>query len=501
MDALAYPLLAYYALVMVVLCTYGLHRYWMVWLYLRHRRDPHPEPRRRFERLPAVTVQLPMFNESRVAARVIDAVAGLDYPRDRLQVQVLDDSNDDTTDLVRRRCATLASEGLDIEHRHRDERRGYKAGALEDGLAGATGELVAVFDADFVPPPDFLRRTVDHFTDPEVGMVQARWSHLNRDESLLTRIQAMSLDAHFIVEQTARARTGRWFNFNGTAGVWRRRCIEDAGGWQHDTLTEDTDLSYRAQLRGWRFVYLPQVCCAAEIPPTISAFRCRQHRWNKGLTQTAIKLLPTILRSAAPLRTKIEAWFHLTSPLPYLFILLLVLLVVPSLAMVLPLDGPRPALALGLGVACLGFGTMAAAVFYLVSQCVQRMSLVHTVLRLLALMAIGIGISVLNTRALLEAVFGGRSAFIRTPKFNGARSSDPDPLISRRRGLPAGLVELLLGSTMTVAMVFAATQPVTLVGIPFLVLFAAGFLAVGIREATEALGRSRPATAEPAGGL
>jgi cellulose synthase/poly-beta-1,6-N-acetylglucosamine synthase-like glycosyltransferase len=489
MESLAYPLLAYYAAVMAVLCIYGLHRYWLVWLYMRHRDRVDTTPPGRFGELPRVTVQLPMFNERRVAARVIQAASRLDYPRDRLQIQVLDDSTDESARIARDCCRNLAADGLDIEYLHRENRTGFKAGALAEGMRSATGELITVFDADFVPPPDFLRRTIDQFTDDGVGMVQTRWQHLNRDVSWLTRLQAMSLDAHFIVEQAARAWTGRWFNFNGTAGIWRRQCIEDAGGWHTDTLTEDTDLSYRAQMAGWQFRYLPEVCCEAEIPPTVTAFMCQQHRWNKGLIQSAIKLLPTILRSRVPLKTKIEAWFHLTSPLPYVFIFLLVLLVVPALIVPLPLSGIRTALALWVGISCLALGTLAACVFYIVSQAVQGRGIWRTILRLPALMAVGIGISVINTRAFLEALFGNQSPFVRTPKFAGAERSEVDPLLSLRSR--RGLIELAIGVVMLVSVVFAFTRPITLVGVPFLLLFAAGFLVIGIQERLEAAGERR----------
>ncbi|NNF43972.1 MAG: glycosyltransferase [Phycisphaerales bacterium] len=477
-------LLAYYVAIIATFCLYGLHRYWLVWLFLRSggldRDDPTPP--RRFSTLPRVTVQLPMFNERRVAERVIEAACGLDYPADRLQIQVLDDSTDESADIARRCCERLAAAGHDIEYRHRHRRAGFKAGALADAMPSATGELLAVFDADFVPPADYLRSTVDQFTDESVGMVQVRWEHLNRDESWLTRIQALCLDGHFVVEQTARARTGRWFNFNGTAGIWRRQCIDDAGGWQHDTLTEDTDLSYRAQLAGWTFRYLPGVTCPAELPPTIGALMTQQHRWNKGLTQTAIKLLPTIVRSPASPGRKIEAFFHLTSPIPYAALLLLTLLIVPGFLVELPRTGVHPALALGLGIGALALGTFAAAAFYVVSQAAQRRLRFSLLGQLLTLMAVGVGVSVLNTKAIMEAVLGWQSPFVRTPKFAGGMRSDLDPAARRRRRLPRGLIELTLGVVMLAGVALSATRPFTLVGLPFLVLFAVGYLLVALPQ-------------------
>src|SRR5205085_7746241 len=270
--------LATYFLVLLILSIYGSHRYVMAYLFYKYKGNL-PAPQGRFERLPPVTIQLPVFNEMYVVERLIDAVARIEYPRDRLEIQVLDDSTDETQGIARAKVERLRRDGIDISYLHRDNRAGYKAGALQEGLQVARGELVAVFDADFVPSPDFLRRSVDYFTDPRIGMVQVRWEHLNRDYSHLTQAQAIFLDGHFVIEHTARNRSGRFFNFNGTAGVWRRATIEDAGGWQHDTLTEDLDLSYRAQLAGWRFVYLPEVVSPAEVPVEMNAFKSQQHRW------------------------------------------------------------------------------------------------------------------------------------------------------------------------------------------------------------------------------
>jgi len=480
MDALELPLLVYYLAVIAVVCVYGLHRYWMVWAFLRRRnRRPHEVPEARFEQLPRVTVQLPMFNEKRVAQRVIEAACNIDWPRDRLQIQVLDDSTDDSASIARRTCQRLASEGHDVEYVHRTNREGYKAGALANGLNTASGEFVAVFDADFVPPADVLHRTIHFFTNESVGMVQTRWSHLNRDDSLLTQVQAMYLDGHFVIEQAARAHNDRWFNFNGTAGVWRRKAIEQSGGWQHDTLTEDTDLSYRAQLQGWQFRYVLETCCPAEVPPTVSAFLSQQHRWNKGLIQTAIKLMPTIWRSDAPFRTKVEAWFHLTSPLVHLVILLLVLLVFPALFVELPIQQTNPLLGATIGMVFMVLGMLAACVFYMTSQATQGLNLWKTVVRLPALMALGVGISVVNSRAVLEALFGRQSPFVRTPKYNGDTESETDPVAHlKKRSLPNGVLELALGVLMTICIALAASRPDTIVALPFLVLFACGYFAV-----------------------
>ncbi|MHC4996168.1 MAG: glycosyltransferase, partial [Planctomycetota bacterium] len=321
---------AAYGVTLGVLCLFGLHRFWLLWSYWRSLKNA-PEPSGVFDEAPRVTIQLPMFNEPLVAHRVIEAVSRIDYPRDRLDIQVLDDSTDQTSQIAERCCRELAEAGHDIHYIHRNNRSGYKAGALKAGLASAKGEFVAVFDADFMPPVSFLRETMDHFTDDRVGMVQACWDHLNRGDSLLTRGQAIFLDGHFLIEHTARNRSGRWMNFNGTAGVWRRSTIEDAGGWQHDTITEDVDLSYRAQLAGWRFVYLPGLKCAAELPPRVADFKSQQHRWAKGTIEVARKILPRIARADITLATKIEAGFHLCGPLVYPCVVLLAVLALPVL--------------------------------------------------------------------------------------------------------------------------------------------------------------------------
>ncbi len=489
MDSLSVAILICFVLVWVIICLYGLHRYWMVWLFLRTRdRMSSKTPGQRFETLPSVTVQLPMFNERRVASRIIEAACALDYPAEKLQIQVLDDSTDDSADVTRECCQRMASQGHDIEYRHRLERTGYKAGALADGFATATGELIAVFDADFVPPADFLQSTVHHFTDLGIGMVQTRWGHLNRDQSMLTRVQAMLLDSHFVVEQTARARNGRWFNFNGTGGIWRRRCIDEAGGWQHDTLTEDTDLSYRAQLAGWKFEYLPDVVCPAEIPPTVSAFMGQQHRWNKGLTQTAIKLLPRILRSPASAGVKFEALFHLTCATPYIAVLLLVLLALPALLAVAPLSGLSVTATLSLAAVCLVFGFPAASLFCIAGQVAQRRSLLGSILMMPAVMAIGVGVNVLNTRAAIEALLGHQSPFVRTPKFAGSKKAETDPVLKGiRRRLPAGIAELALGLLMVGCAAMSLTNPSVLIGVPFLVLFAVGYFTIGLPSLRDSL--------------
>ena len=506
-------LMVVYIVLLGLIAMYGVHRYWLVHLFRKHRRDA-PRAARRFttDELPRVTVQLPMYNEAAVTRRIIDAACRLEYPRDLLQVQVLDDSTDGSDRLAAERVEHWRASGIDIELVHRTDRTGYKAGALDEALASASGELIAIFDADFIPPPTFLKRTVHHFSDPGIGMVQARWSHLNREDSLLTRAQAIFLDGHFVVEHTARNRGDAWINFNGTAGVWRRAAIDAAGGWQHDTLTEDVDLSYRAQLAGWRFRFLTRVTCPAELPPEMNAFKSQQHRWTKGSIQTALKLLPTVFRSPAPLRVKVEAFFHLTSPMVYLYITLLALLFYPAIAINLTPLGHGTWGGVLFGLTLFSLGTVSAATFYLLSQRAQHRSTFHTLLQIPLLMAVGVGIALSNAVAVLEALLGHESAFIRTPKYGDGRNDDPLPSTSDSgnsapgvsasadmpptRGKPRirpltriipvpnlrksiTLLEILMGLYMLVCAELSLHHEVTIVSLPFLLLFAAGYLYVG----------------------
>ena len=322
--------LATYFFVLSILAFYGWHRYYLVYEYNKGR-DRAPRQLPPLDPLPRVTVQLPIFNEMYVVNRLVDAVCRLDYPQELLEIQVLDDSTDETRQIAELAVRRHALQGFNISYHHRADRTGYKAGALEAGLAPATGQYVAIFDADFVPPPDFLRGTLPQFADPRVGLVQARWGHINEDYSLLTKIQAILLDAHFVLEHGGRNRAGCFFNFNGTAGIWRREAIIDAGGWQHDTLTEDLDLSYRAQLRGWQFVFLPDLVSPAEVPVEMNAFKSQQHRWAKGSIQTALKLLPSLLAAPLPFKVKAEAFFHLTANFNYLLMVVLSILMFPAM--------------------------------------------------------------------------------------------------------------------------------------------------------------------------
>lgn len=421
-----------YTVVLALLCVYGLHRYFLVLSYYRARNNAPPPPTP-FAEWPRVTVQLPMFNERYVAQRIIEQAARIDYPREKLEIQVLDDSTDESTEIARSTVERLRAEGVDAVYVHRTNREGYKAGALAAGLETARGEFIAIFDADFIPPTNILKDTVNYFTDSEVGMVQARWDHLNRDDSVLTQAQAVLLDGHFLIEHTARNRSGRFMSFNGTAGVWRKSAIVDAGGWQHDTLTEDLDLSYRAQLRGWRFVFLPELTAPAELPPEMNAFKAQQHRWTKGGAQTCVKLLPEVLRSSVSWKIKVEAFFHLTSFVVYILMVLLSILVGPTLLSKLFSQQPADRWTLIVDSLMFLIGTGSALSFYIVSQRRLEKSWKQVLFSLPSLMALGIGIAFNNAVAAFEGLFSRAGEFVRTPKF-GERGRAKKEWQSRLRG-------------------------------------------------------------------
>ncbi len=405
------------------LAVYGVHRYSLVYLYYKHRRRA-PKKTACFIHKPLVTIQLPMFNELYVAQRIIEAACRIEYPRDRLEIQVLDDSTDDTTEIARETCERMRAEGHPVAFIHRDNREGYKAGALEAGLKIATGEYVVIFDADFIPPPKILDELIDYFSDPKVGMVQARWEHINREQSLLTKTQAILLDGHFVIEHAARNRSGRFMSFNGTAGAWRKCCIEDAGGWHHDTLTEDLDLSYRAQMKGWKFVYLPDVTSPAELPPDMIGFKSQQHRWAKGGAQTCRKMLPRILKSRLPWRIKVEAFFHLTSWVSYFLMLILTLLLFPILYLKTHIFADNMALRFVFDGSLVLLATCSASTFYVACQRELFRTWGESLKYLPFLMSLGVGISINNARAAFEGLIGKASEFVRTPKFGVAGDGD-----------------------------------------------------------------------------
>jgi len=477
-NAFDMALLIPYFVVLTLLASYGIHRYTLVYLYYKKKKNRTTEPEQKFSELPRVTVQLPIFNEQYVVDRLLQAVCRIEYPREKLEIQLLDDSTDETVDVARGLVEHYASQGYRITYHHRTNRAGYKAGALHEGLKSATGEFVAIFDADFVPPSDFLLRTIHHFTEPNVGMVQTRWTHINRNYSFLTEVEAILLDGHFVLEHSGRARHNVFFNFNGTAGIWRRKAIDDAGGWEHDTLTEDTDLSYRAQLKGWKFVYRQDVECPAELPVEMTAFKTQQARWAKGLIQTGKKILPRVLKSDQPFRVKLEAWYHLTANLSYPLMVVLSVLLLPAMVIrfyqgwfqMLYIDIP-------LFLA----STFSISSFYLVSQReLFPRTWPRAILYLPFLMALGIGLTVTNTRAVLEALIGKQTAFARTPKYRVESKKDKIQAAKYRKRLGwVPWIEMLIGSYFAMT-VYYALQNENYLTVPFLLLFVIGYWYTGL---------------------
>lgn len=470
-----------YFLVLFILAVYGFHRYWLVYdYYLYSKNVPGAPPE--VKEWPRVTIQLPIFNERYVVERLVEAISRFDYPRELLDIQVLDDSTDETRQVASACVARHAAQGLPITYIHRTNREGFKAGALENGLKTARGEFVAIFDADFIPQADFLRGTIPYFVDPEkgshIGMVQTRWTYLNRDYSLLTQVETILLDGHFVVEHGARSRCGTFFNFNGTAGVWRRKAIDEAGGWQHDTLTEDTDLSYRAQLKGWKFLYLPQIECASELPVDMNGFKTQQARWAKGLMQTAKKILPRVLKSDAPARVKAEAFFHLTANISYPLMVLFSAMLLPAM-IVRFYQGWFQMMLIDLPLFLAS--TCSISSFYLVAQKELRpKQWWRTFLYMPFVMAVGIGISVRNAQAVLEAIIGKKSEFARTPKFKieGKKGT----FVSKKYRNKAGWMpyfEVLLGLYFAATVLYAFVNE-NYATIPFLLLFVWGYLYTGL---------------------
>lgn len=488
-DIGAILIISSHYLIMVVLSGFGAHRLHLT--YRQWRAAPAQDHPARFETLPLVTVQLPVFNERHVITRLIDAAAALDYPRDRLEIQILDDSTDETAALAAARCDYHRSLGVRIEHVRRPDRRGFKAGALDYGLARAAGDFLLILDADFLPPPGFLRALIDPLADPGVAMVQARWGYLNRNASLLTRAQAVLLDAHFAIEHSRRAAGGLFFNFNGTAGIWRKQAIVDAGGWRADTLTEDLDLSYRAQLGGWRFVYRGGVICPGELPGDMNAFKTQQHRWTKGSIEVMLRTLPPLWRAKLPWRVKSEAIIHLTSNISYLLIVAeCLLLFVPGvlfreayhLDALLWVDAPLFVIA-----------SLSHIGFFLVGQRVLGQKVRGTLREVAILIPLLIGLALNNGRAVVEALLGQRSPFIRTPKLGsmGQRSEGRGVTAYRAaRSWLGAACEISLGLAYVGCAIWLVAAEFWL-SLPFAILFAASFLAIGLSSVQARLPHAR----------
>lgn len=480
LDGFDWFIILLYFGILLLLAILGIYRLRMVYQFWRYR-NVRPEPSARFteEELPRITVQLPLFNELYVVERLIESVAKLDYPRDRFEIQVLDDSTDETVKIAEKTVQIFQERGFDIHYIHRTDRTGFKAGALENGMKMAKGQLIAVFDADFMPKPETLRKMVDFFRDERIGMVQMRWGHINANYSLLTRLQEVFLDGHFVVEQTSRNRTGAFFNFNGTAGMWRREAIEYSGGWQHDTLTEDTDLSFRAQLMGWRFVYLVDDEVPAELPVEINAFKAQQRRWAKGLVQVGLKLMPRIWHHPTlSLQQKVELFFRLFGNCAAVLLILLSLLHVPILIVrfnqglfhMFLLDAPLMIFATISVVSFYG-----TAIWYRYPHEKKRLWLIPLA------MAVGIGMVFSNTRAVLEALLGIKSSFVRTPKYKVESNKDNWLQVARKYRRRKGwlpYLELSFAAYFVFAVYYAYRSHIYAT-IPFLLIFLVGYGYIG----------------------
>jgi cellulose synthase/poly-beta-1,6-N-acetylglucosamine synthase-like glycosyltransferase len=496
-NSLQYLWLGIYLIALLALFTYGMNCYLLMICY--HLKRPqalrqHAETQKRFylddpvQKWPRVTIQLPIYNERYVVERLIESVCRFDYPKELLEVQILDDSTDDTVAIVQALVRQMIDRGIDVQYIHRDDRTGFKAGALKEGLITAKGELLAIFDADFVPQPSFLKETIPYFTNPKVGMLQARWGHINSDYSLLTRAQSIGIDGHFGVEQAARAWSGLFMNFNGTAGIWRRETIEDAGGWQADTLTEDLDLSYRAQLKGWTLKFVTEVVCPAEVPVTINAFKSQQHRWAKGSIQTAKKNLGKLFKSDIPLLVKIQAFLHLTHYMVHPMMLLVVLTSIPMLYSQWFFDSLSLPVML-FTLLCLA--TFGPSSMYLFSQRILYRDWKTRIKFLPFLMCLGTGIAINNTKAVLEALFNIRSGFVRTPKYGIKKPQDT--WRGKHYSIPLNaisILEFVLGLYSLSGLLMFLLFSKYLVS-PFLLIYTAGFFYVFFLSVKHGYGKTQ----------
>ncbi len=482
----AFLLLTYF-IALCVLFAYGLHGLVMIYYYHKVEANKKSAPTPPLTSFPMVTIQLPVFNEMYVVDRLVKAVCDIDYPKERLEIQLLDDSTDETVDVSRNLVEQYAAQGFDIKHIHRTNRQGYKAGALKEALEVAKGEFVAIFDADFVPKTDFLKSTLPHFSHDRVGMVQTRWEHLNEEYSFLTRAQALALDGHFVIEQQIRNKAGFFINFNGTAGVWRKRTILDAGNWHSDTLAEDLDLSYRAQLRGWKFVFLNDVTSPAELPADINSLKTQQFRWTKGAVETAKKLLPTVWGSALPLKVKLECTIHLTSNLVFPFIMMVAFLNVPLVVVKNTTTVYNPVFAL---MSIFVLASISTFMFYLYAQRAIHADWRRRLLLFPVFMAGSMGLAVNNTRAVLEALIGKKTEFKRTPKYRIVESNDDwrTKRYVQNKIHWAVVVELALATYFVLGIAMSVSY-LEIAAIPFQVMFLMGFGTVGMLSLRHAMGR------------
>jgi cellulose synthase/poly-beta-1,6-N-acetylglucosamine synthase-like glycosyltransferase len=474
-----------YFVALFILFVFGSHGFIMIYYYNKYR-DVKPVPNDKVEAEPLVTIQLPLYNEMYVVERLIDAVCEIDYSKDKLEIQVLDDSTDETVKITARAVEAKKDEGFDIKHICRSNRSGFKAGALKEGLKSAKGEYIAIFDADFIPNKNFLRKTLSFFSDKKIGMVQTRWEHLNGDFSLLTKAQALALDGHFVIEQSVRNKAGFFINFNGTGGVWRKECIEDAGNWQTDTLTEDLDLSYRAQLNGWKFVFLKDFTSPAELPSEINALKSQQFRWTKGAIETAKKILPLVWKSKVPLRVKLQSTFHLTNNLVFPFILLAAILNVPLIF--IKNSGSHELYFALLSLFVLAF--ISSFIFYLYSQKDIRTDWRKKIVMFPLFMAGSMGFAVNNSRAVVEGLLSRKSEFIRTPKFKLENEKDSwigKRYTSRKIGLSV-YVELIMAIYCLIG-IASSIYFAEIAALPFQILFFLGFSFVSLTSIKHAFSK------------
>ena len=475
------------------LALYGLHRLWLIsqWLKERRRRAPRLSVgKRRFSKsgAPFVTIQLPLYNERFVAARLLDAAALIKWPKERLEIQVLDDSTDDTGSIVDERALFWSQEGIPVTVIRRDRREGYKAGALRHGMKTARGEFIALFDADFIPSPGFLMQIMPYFADKEIGMVQARWGFLNTDHSWLTSIQALLLGPHFSIEHWVRCRKRLFFNFNGTAGVWRREAIESAGGWQADTVTEDLDLSYRAQMAGWRFHYVDDLEVPSELPVTMSSFRCQQERWAKGSMQTARKMLPRLLKARLPLAVKLEAMAHLLANLGWLLGAVITLTLYPT---ILARTGVGPHQLLRIDLPLFVFSSVAILLYFALYRQTRKERVRLRTLFLLPVFSIGLAPGI--ALSVFKGLFEKGGVFDRTPKYAvmGREKLPALAFLYRDRPLSHLIVNTVLFA-YTLLPVWYALSRHTWFAVPFLLVFPAGFLLVIFMDFTELRAARQP---------
>ncbi len=477
-----------YILSLTVLLIFASHGFIMLYYYRKYFKHAHDaSASENFDK--TVTIQLPVYNEYYVVDRLINAVCEIDYPKDKLEIQVLDDSTDETYDLLKKLVAEKRKEGFDIKHIHRTDRKGFKAGALKEGLKIAKGEFIAIFDADFVPKKDFLKNTLKYFVKPNIGMVQTRWEHLNEDYSILTKIQALALNGHFVIEQAVRNKAGFFINFNGTGGVWRKECIINAGNWHDDTITEDLDLSYRAQLKGWKFVYLKDFTTPAELPSEINALKAQQFRWTKGAIETAKKLLPEVWKSNLPFRIKLQSTFHLTNNIVFPFILLAGILNVPLVF--IKNSGPYEPFFNFMSIFVLAF--ISSFLFYLFAQKDISKDWRKKMALFPIFMAGSMGFAVNNSRAVVEGLLDRKSEFVRTPKFRIVSKNDS---FLNNKYLPVGkvepstFIEMIMAAYCLIGVV-ASIYFMEIAALPFHLMFFLGFSSVAMLSYKQAKLKSR----------